>query len=274
MDILRWGRSPWGEWILLHVSWNLFWGFLFAGLLFVAAHGSYMLFSAHRKRSSVDTDALEAQHKNLPARITRHGLGARLFHWVMAAAMFVLLFTAFLPIAGVRFAWVQWHWMAGLVLTASIAFHLVHATFFQDFWSIWITPSDIRELRNELTRASGQDVPGLKDAKYPLGNKLYHMAIVFAGLGATLSGLLMMVRVRTPFLTRNPYLFVDRTWGLVYVAHGLAGVGLVGLVIAHVYFALRPEKLWVTRAMIFGWITRRQYLEHHEPTRWVIDPKA
>ena len=50
--------------------------------------------------------------------IERHALhGARLFHWVMAASMFVLLFTAFLPIAGVRFAWVQWHWMAGLVLT-------------------------------------------------------------------------------------------------------------------------------------------------------------
>jgi hypothetical protein len=22
--------------------------------------------------------------------------------------------------------------------------------------------------------------------------------------------------------------------------------------------------------MIFGFITRRQYLEHHEPTRWVV----
>jgi hypothetical protein len=62
----------------------------------------------------------------------------------------------------------------------------------------------------------------------------------------------------------------DSTWGLVYVTHGMAGVGLVGLVIAHVYFAVRPEKWWITKAMILGWITRRQYLEHHDPQRWVV----
>ena len=52
-------------------------------------------------------------------------------------------------------------------------------------------------------------------------------------------------------------------------SHGLAGVALVGLVIAHVYFAVRPEKWWITKSMIVGWITRRQYLEHHDPQRWV-----
>jgi hypothetical protein len=46
-------------------------------------------------------------------------------------------------------------------------------------------------------------------------------------------------------------------------------VGFVGLIIAHIYFALRPEKLWLTKSMIFGTITRRQYLEHHDPDRWI-----
>jgi hypothetical protein len=41
-------------------------------------------------------------------------------------------------------------------------------------------------------------------------------------------------------------------------------------VIAHVYFAVRPEKRWITKSMIVGWITRRQYLEHHDPDRWVV----
>ena len=80
----------------------------------------------------------------------------------------------------------------------------------------------------------------------------------------------MMSRVKTPFLTRNPYLLGDAAWGVTYVAHGLAGVALVGLVIAHVYFAVRPEKWWITKSMILGWITRRQYLEHHEPSRWPV----
>jgi cytochrome b subunit of formate dehydrogenase len=270
MDLVKWGLNPWGQSILTHVSWTLFWASLFAGIMFLLAHGSYMLLSAHRRRPESETDTLEAAHPNLPARITRHTGAARAFHWVMAAAMFVLLFTSFLPVVGVRFAWVTWHWIAGLVLTASILFHMVHATFFLDFWSIWVGPKDIPELKAELLRELGRDVPGPKAGKYPLGNRLYHTAIVVAAGSAVLTGVLMMSRVRTPFLTRNPYLFGDVTWGVTYVLHGLAGVGLVGLVIAHVYFAVRPEKWWITKSMLLGWITRRQYLEHHEPDRWPV----
>ena len=270
MDFVKWGLNPWGQNILTHVSWTLFWASLFAGLMFLVAHGSYMLLSAHRKRPETETDRLEATFANLPTRVERHSLMARLFHWVMAAAMFVLLFTAFLPVVGVQIAWVTWHWIAGLVLTGSILFHIVHASFFLDFWSIWVGPKDIPEIKAELLRELGHDVPGPKSGKYPLGNRLYHMAIVVAGLSAVLSGVLMMSRVRTPIFTRNPYLFGDVTWGVTYVAHGLAGVGLVGLVIAHVYFAVRPEKWWITKSMLLGWITRRQYLEHHEPERWRV----
>jgi formate dehydrogenase subunit gamma len=270
MDLVKWGLNPWGQSILTHVSWTLFWASLFAGVMFFVAHGGYMLLSAHRKRPETETDRLEAAHASLPQRIERHSLMARLFHWVMAAAMFVLLFTAFLPVVGVKFAWVTWHWMAGLVLTGSIIFHIVHASVWLDFWSIWVGPKDIPELKAEILRELGHDVPGPKSGKYPLGNRLYHTVIVLAGLAAVLTGVLMMPRVRTPFFTRNPYLFGDATWGFTYVMHGLAGVGLVGLVIAHVYFAIRPEKWWITKSMLLVWITRRQYLEHHEPDRWRV----
>jgi cytochrome b subunit of formate dehydrogenase len=267
---LTWGHSPWGQQILTHVSWNLLWASLFAGVAFFVAHASYMVLSAHRKRGAAETDAMEAMRPDLPPRIKRHSLGARAFHWVMASSMLTLLLTAFLPIAGVRFAWVTWHWMAGLVLATSILFHVIHASFWLDFWSIWVGPKDLPELRAEIMRELGHDVPGPKPGKYPLGNRLYHLAIVVAGLSVIASGLTMMVRIRTPLFPRNPYLLGDSTWGLVYVTHGMAGVGLVGLVIAHVYFAVRPEKWWITKAMILGWITRRQYLEHHDPQRWVV----
>ena len=272
MNFLTWGRNPWGQDIAVHVSWSLMWASLFAGLMFLVAHASYMILSAHRKRSAAETAALEAAHRDLPEHIERHSFMARLFHWVMAASMFTLLFTAFLPIVGVRFAWVRWHWMAGLVLTGALVYHIIHATFFLDFWSIWVGPKDIPELKAELLRELGHDVPGPKSGKYPLGNRLYHLAILVVGFAAAISGLFMMSRVRNPFITRNPYLFTDPTWGVTYVLHGLAGVSLVGLVIAHVYFAVRPDKWWITKAMILGWITRRNYLEHHDTGRWNVRP--
>ena len=270
-NLLERMRSPWGESVFVHISWDLFWASLVGGLLFLLAHGAYMLFSQHHKRSSDEVDRMEAERAGLPARIPRHGFVARMFHWVMAFAMLALLLTAFLPIVGVRFAWVQWHWMAGILLTASILFHIVHATFFLDFWSIWVGPKDIPEFKAEMMREIGREIGGPKPGKYPLGNRLYHLAVLVAGLVVIGTGLVMMARVRTGLIDRNPYLMSDSAWGLTYVFHGLMGVGFVGLVIAHIYFALRPEKLWITKSMIFGYITRRQYLEHHDPDRWVAE---
>ena len=62
----------------------------------------------------------------------------------------------------------------------------------------------------------------------------------------------MMFRVRTIVFPRNPYLFSDMTWGMMYVLHGLAGVGLIALVMVHVYFAIRPEKLVITKSNVLS----------------------
>ena len=90
MYFLTWGRSPWGQTILTHISWNLLWAALFAGIAFLVAHASYMVLSAHRKRAESETDAMEAARGDLPTLITRHGSVARMFHWVMAVSTFTL----------------------------------------------------------------------------------------------------------------------------------------------------------------------------------------
>jgi hypothetical protein len=43
------------------------------------------------------------------------------------------------------------------------------------------------------------------------------------------------------------------------------------MVMAHVYFAFRPEKWHFTRSMVVGWITRREFNEQHDPKRWQVD---
>ena len=269
MDFVTWARSPWGEDVLTHISWSLFWASLVGGLLFLLAHGGYMLFSRHDKRPAAEVDRLEAERKGIPARVTRHGFVARVFHWVMAVSMLVLVITAFFPVVGIQFAWVEWHWMAGILLTGSIIFHIIHASVFLDFWSIWVGPKDIPEMKRELQREFGR-LPEAPSGKYPLGNRLYHLVVTIAGLAVIVTGLLMMPRIRNPIVARDPYFMGDPAWGFTYVLHGLAGVGFVGLIIAHIYFALRPEKLWITKSMLLGYITRRQYLEHHDPDRWKV----
>jgi cytochrome b subunit of formate dehydrogenase len=270
VGLVEWAKSPWGQDVPIHIAWFLLWVSAIGGLLFLIVHAIYVRYWAAPVHAEAGPPSELA--RSLPARIPRHSLAARLFHGIMALAMFVLLFTAFLPKVGVQFAWVTWHWIAGVVLTASIIFHIIHASFFMDFWAIWPDKADIEDASRRLRRALGQSAPEpRKFAKYPLENKLYHVVIVLAGLAATLTGVFMMFRVRTPFFTRNPYLFGDMTWGLMYVLHGLAGVGLIALVMVHVYFAVRPEKFDITKSMVFGSISREHYLEHHDPERWVAE---
>ena len=60
----------------------------------------------------------------------------------------------------------------------------------------------------------------------------------------------------------------------MYVLHGLAGVGLIALVMVHVYMGIRPEKFPITKSMIFGWMSRDFYLEEHDPERWAVKKPA
>ena len=270
MGFIEWATSPLGQNVPIHIAWFLIWVALIAGMLFLIVHVIYIRYFAGAKEFAADASPEIAAR--LPARVPRHSLVARAFHWIMAASMFTLLFTAFLPKAGVQFDWVTYHWIAGVVLTVSVVFHIFHASFFLDFWSIWPDKADLEDAWKRVQRFLGKPA-GLprKFAKYPLENKLYHGAIIVTGMSAILTGVFMMSRVRTPFFPRNPYLFSDMTWGLMYVLHGLAGVGLITLVIVHVYFAVRPEKLPITASMIVGSMSREFYLQEHDPKRWVVE---
>jgi cytochrome b subunit of formate dehydrogenase len=270
MGILEWATSPLGQRIPIHIAWFLIWVVLIAGLVFLIVHAIYVRYFA--REMGLASDPSTAETPELPPRIPRHSLAARLFHWIMAAAMFGLLFTAFLPKVGIQFNWVTYHWIAGTVLTISVLFHIVHATFYLDFWSIWPDRSDLEDARKRFQRFMGKRAESpRKFAKYPLENKLYHGVVMLSGLAVIVTGVCMMFRVRTVFFPRNPYLFSDMTWGMMYVFHGLAGVGLITLTIVHVYFAVRPEKLPITRSMIVGSMSREFYLKEHDPTRWVIE---
>lgn len=271
MGIIQWATSPLGQNVPIHIAWFLIWVALIAGLVFLVLHAIYVRYLAgHKEFPSESSTGTVAP---LPDRIPRHSLTARLFHWIMAAAMFVLLFTAFLPKLGFQFDWVTYHWIAGTVLTISILFHIVHATFYMDFWSIWPDRMDLEDSWVRIRRFMGRsNARPRKFAKYPIENKLYHGVVMLTGLAVIGTGIFMMFRVRTVFFPRNPYLFSDMTWGLMYVLHGLAGVSLITLTIVHIYFAIRPEKLPITASMIVGSMSREFYLKEHDPQRWAIKP--
>jgi cytochrome b subunit of formate dehydrogenase len=186
-------------------------------------------------------------------RLIRHAGIDRLFHWVTAATMTVLLATSLLPIVGIRFAWLEIHWMAGLVLTLVIVLHILRALFRQRLRTIALRGSDFK--------------PAVLAGKYTLAQKLMHLGWTVAVLLAIVTGLVLMVKAGVPFLARNPYLYSLQTWGVLTLLHDLAALLSLFLILVHVYFAILPEKRAYLRAMVSGWITRGELQGTHDLER-------
>ena len=204
-------------------------------------------------------------------RIIRHTLPDRVAHWITAACVLVLLATSFLPIIGVEFPWVAIHWMTGVVLAAAVLFHVVRVLVRGTWGSMWIGRADLADIADTAGATLRRAYPKRRPGKYSVAQKLIHHAFTVVVLTTLVTGGLLLLRIDTPWWQRNPYVLADATWGIVYVLHDLAALMLVTMVMMHVYFALRPEKLKFTRAMILGWITRREFDEHHDKERWQVD---
>lgn len=264
MELWRSAANPWGQEVLIGVSWDLMWAAVGVSVLFLIGHAVWL-----RTRPAEEHGGDGALPASIPKEIERHSLASRIFHWTMALSMLVLLVTAFVPVMGWQFAWVELHWMAGVLLIATILYHIVHAIGFQDFWSMFQlgVGEGIAHLKHIMSPKAPEPP---KAGKYPFDHRMYHHAVVVVSLAAMITGVLMMVRIDTPFWTPNPYLFNDSVWGVMYVVHGLSGVALIVLVASHIYFAVRPEKRWLLWSMINGKIDREHYAAHFDPQKWDV----
>lgn len=51
---------------------------------------------------------------------------------------------------------------------------------------------------------------------------------------------------------------------MIHSIHGVFALGMVTLIMIHVYFAPRPDKIYLLRSMIVGWPTRAEQEENYE----------
>lgn len=205
-------------------------------------------------------------------RITRHKLADRFFHWVMAVCTLILLGTGFLPVLDVHFDWVTIHWIAGLVLTGAVAFHIVRVISLQRLVVMWSGPAEIAAaVRNGLRRLRGRGGTGYRPGKYSVSQMLFHAGAAVFILATIVTGLVMLKGIDTPVWERDTFFVSESTRGIIFVIHGLAALFLVTMIMLHIYFAFRPEKSYFTRSMVLGWITREEYIRNHDIDKWLED---
>ena len=246
MSIAEFKRDVWGREVLLGVSWDLLWVILAVSFAFIALHAIYKAV-AGRSGPKPSSEG---------PRVARHAAIDRLFHWVMAVSVFVLLVTGIFPIIGIEFDWLTIHWIAGLVLTVAVLFHIVRA-FWLDLGSMWISARDLKEPFDA----------SIKPGKYSLAQKSMHATVTVLSILVIGSGLVMFAMIDTPWWNRTNALS-EATLGWVFFIHGLSTLLLVATIALHVYFGLRPEKLFYLRSMIKGWVSRDELEAHHDSSRW------
>jgi formate dehydrogenase subunit gamma len=250
VEIVRYKRDVWGDEVILGVAWDLLWVVAVAILILLAGHAIVMAALA-KKRAKPSADG---------PKVNRHDAIDRAFHWIMAASVLVLIATGVMPIIGIKFAWLDIHWIAGLVLTFVVAFHIIRATFWQDFKSMLLTPADFAEPFDESRK------PG----KYSFEQKGMHWAMTILVLLVIVTGVILFTHINTPFWDR-PSVSDEAQLGLMFLLHGLATLSLIAFTAIHIYFAVRPEKQFYTRSMVKGWISEAEMDAYHDKNKWKVE---
>jgi len=206
--------------------------------------------------------------------IVRHKLADRLFHWLMAASMLTLLGTGFLPVLGIKFPWVDPHWIAGVILILLLLFHVIRVAFVHKLANMLVRWQEFREAFDVTTReVLGAAREKRRIGKYSVGQKLFHHAVAITVLTVSVTGVMMMVGIESPFWERNPLFISEAARGLVFVLHGFAGLFCITMIIVHIYFAIRPEKWYLTKSMLRGWIGHDDFEQHHDAELWLTERK-
>ena len=152
---------------------------------------------------NISAAELGAGEKEMAGRVVRHRLVDRVYHWTMAASVLTLLVTAFLPIVGWKFPWITPHWIAGVILTLLVAFHIVRALFWQDLRSMMITLQDMRDACAATAFAIRRTGKLAKPGKYILLQKVYHLGAAVFVLALIATGCLMLLKIDTPWWKRR-----------------------------------------------------------------------
>ena len=242
-------NDVWGREVLRGVSWDLLWLVVVAAFVAIAAHAIYEATQKRAEKPSSDG-----------ARVQRHEAIDRAGHWIMAVSIFALLITGVFPIIGIEFAWLELHWIAGIVLTVIVAFHILRSIVVKKPGEMWIRGEDLKEPFDAE----------IKPGKYSLAQKGMHAVVTILTLLVIGSGIMMFLWIDTPWWERTNSMS-EATLGLVFFIHGLSTLALIGVICMHIYFALRPEKLFYTRSMIKGWISKAELDANHDAQQWSPD---
>lgn len=195
--------------------------------------------------------------KRNPRDLQRYNASERANHWMVGICFILLALSglaffhpAFFPLTQL-FGGGPWTCILHPYIGVFMALSFV-SMFFR-FWRLNIIEARDKEwLRNVGKMVDGNDHDMPEQGKYNGGQKVLFWALVLCMLALTASGVLMWRAWWTPPIA------LARLGSLL---HAAAAVGMIGLIIMHVYAAIWTRG--TIRAMMYGTVTRAWAKQHH-----------
>lgn len=187
------------------------------------------------------------------------------YHWVNFAAIAALSITGLAIYFGASdtAGYFAWHLWAAWVFLAALVIHIWHDTVtLKRFERMWITLQDLRDAMKRLRGAGAEPAP--KHGHYKVEQIVFHWVLALDLLGLVITGLILWQPGRM-FVAP---LWMPWGWDAIFFArvlHQVFTLGLLVLILAHVYFALlvpknRPELI----SIFTGRVPLAQYAEEHQ----------
>ncbi|MBS1001893.1 formate dehydrogenase subunit gamma [Acetobacter persici] len=192
----------------------------------------------------------------------------RMCHWTMVACFFLV------AMSGLSWFFPSLSWMNGVLGTPQLArmlhpflgtvvFVLLICMFFRFVHHNMPVRTDVTWFRNIVDVLMNRHTKPLKIGKYNAGQKILFWCIM----------LLISALFATGIVAWRPYFagyFPIPAIRLALLAHSLAGLGLILLVIGHIYMGI-----WVrgsVTGMLTGYVSRAWAKQHHD--RWYEEEVA
>lgn len=294
IDVFRVTRRA-GREVVVGLSWDVLLLIAFVATLTFLVH--YVLREILNPTEHTDSDgpskdeverSLEAQGVD---EVDRFSLAQRASHWVMAISVFAMMLSGFIimnnqvtvkAIAGI--SWLSIHIVSAIVLIGYVAFHLGHVAYKGTWGKMWVGTKEARDLVTRFKNLIGLTDEYPRQFEYPSAQKLLHWGVTGVTFGVILTGFVLWRRV--DFLSlfwdaTREFTFLGVEFGLgspdslglvswSFVLHDFFAIGMLGLVMGHIYFALRPNEWAITKSMITGKVTVEEYAEKYSPASWQV----
>ncbi len=294
IDVFRVTRRA-GREVVVGLSWDVLLLIAFVATLTFLVH--YVLREILNPTEHTDSQgpSKDEVERSLEAQgveeIDRFSLAQRASHWVMAISIFAMMLSGFIimnnqvtvkAVAGV--SWLSIHIVSAIVLIGYVAFHLGHVAYKGTWGKMWVGTKEAKDLITRFKNLIGLTDEYPRQFEYPSAQKLLHWGVTGVTFGVILTGLVLWRRVEFLALfwdATREFTFLGVEFGLgtadslgliswSFVLHDFFAIGMLGLVMGHIYFALRPNEWAITKSMITGKVTVEEYAEKYSPASWQI----